>query len=306
MSTLPCLFNDITEGVSGFVTEGDVGGLLKNVAHGAANSAAKVTGSLSYGISKATVFDKYNDKRLMLRKQRGDGSKEYLVDGLKGLGFGVFQGLTSIVTETYEGVSTEGFSGLFSGLTWGLIGTVSKPAIGVLDLATAAATAVKESSRSRNRELPGRLRLPRLVQSADGHLPNYTQAESRGQHLMRRLASSSRSEDLFLAHHLLRNCPGECLLHLFITSGGVYVCSSFNQEDQDLSVIKEVSFEQLVRARCLFLEENKCYLQLEGQDSSSRKRPQVRCDDERLAQQVCQEINDARELYEEHLQAVFD
>ena len=42
--------NDISEGVSGLVSDGNVGGLFKNVAHGAANSAAKVTGSLSYGI----------------------------------------------------------------------------------------------------------------------------------------------------------------------------------------------------------------------------------------------------------------
>ena len=34
--------NDLSEGVSGLVSDGNVGGLLKNVAHGAANSAAKV------------------------------------------------------------------------------------------------------------------------------------------------------------------------------------------------------------------------------------------------------------------------
>ena len=33
--------NDISEGVSGLVSDGNVGGLFKNVAHGAANSAAK-------------------------------------------------------------------------------------------------------------------------------------------------------------------------------------------------------------------------------------------------------------------------
>merc|ERR1719422_1459992 len=42
--------NDISEGVSGLVSDGNVGGLFKNVAHGAANSAAKVTGSLSAGL----------------------------------------------------------------------------------------------------------------------------------------------------------------------------------------------------------------------------------------------------------------
>ena len=33
--------NDLSEGVSGLVSDGNVSGLIKNVAHGAANSAAK-------------------------------------------------------------------------------------------------------------------------------------------------------------------------------------------------------------------------------------------------------------------------
>lgn len=36
------LVNDVTTGISGLVTEGNVGGLLKNVTHGASNSLAKV------------------------------------------------------------------------------------------------------------------------------------------------------------------------------------------------------------------------------------------------------------------------
>ena len=35
--------NDLSEGVAGFVSDGNVGGLIKNVAHGAANSTAKVS-----------------------------------------------------------------------------------------------------------------------------------------------------------------------------------------------------------------------------------------------------------------------
>lgn len=37
------LFNDVTEGLSGLISEGNVGGLLKNVAHGVSNSTAKVS-----------------------------------------------------------------------------------------------------------------------------------------------------------------------------------------------------------------------------------------------------------------------
>lgn len=36
------LFNDVTEGISGLIKDGNFGGLLKNVTHGVSNSAAKV------------------------------------------------------------------------------------------------------------------------------------------------------------------------------------------------------------------------------------------------------------------------
>ena len=60
-------------------------------------------------------------------------------------------------SETYIGVANEGITGFFTGLGWGLVGTVTKPAIGVLDLATGAATAVKESSKSFYKLIPPRL-----------------------------------------------------------------------------------------------------------------------------------------------------
>ena len=36
------LVNDVTEGISGLISDGNVGGLLKNVTHGVSNSTAKV------------------------------------------------------------------------------------------------------------------------------------------------------------------------------------------------------------------------------------------------------------------------
>ena len=53
-----------------------------------------------------------------------DKSKEHLVAGLKGLGYGMLGGLTSIVLETYDGVANEGVTGFFTGLGWGLVGTI--------------------------------------------------------------------------------------------------------------------------------------------------------------------------------------
>ncbi len=222
--------NDLSEGVSGLVSDGNVGGLLKNVAHGAANSAAKVTGSLSAGLSKATVDQRYDEKRLMLRRPKVTGaekSKEHLVAGIKGLGFGVLGGLTSVVTETYDGVSHDGVSGFFTGLGWGLVGTLSKPAIGVLDFASGTATAIKEANRSSSRQLPRRLRPPRLVVGAGGCMPAYSERDGAGQELLYRMNGRDHSE-IFVAHEQLRS--GEEDLHVLVTSERVLVFSMASQE----------------------------------------------------------------------------
>ena len=106
--------NDLSEGVSGLI-DGDLGGLVKNVTHGAANSAAKVTGSLSHGLSKVSLDSKYDEKRLMIKRKHSDGGKQHLVAGLKGLGFGVLGGLTSVITEPIEGAASDGVSGFLTG-----------------------------------------------------------------------------------------------------------------------------------------------------------------------------------------------
>lgn len=82
------------------------------------------------------------------------------------------------------GVSNDGFGGLFTGFGKGLVGTVTKPAVGVLDLATGAASAVRDSSRSSSKEIPKRIRPPRLVIGPGGILPRYSEKQGRGQELL--------------------------------------------------------------------------------------------------------------------------
>ena len=51
------LINDVTTGISGLVTEGNVGSLLKNVTHGATNSFAKVRFGVFFNICH--LFGRY-------------------------------------------------------------------------------------------------------------------------------------------------------------------------------------------------------------------------------------------------------
>ena len=61
---------------------------------------------------------------------------------------------------------------------------VTKPTVGILDLATGAASAVRDSSRSSLKENPRRIRPPRLVVGPGGILPPYSERQGRGQEIL--------------------------------------------------------------------------------------------------------------------------
>ncbi|XP_038387902.1 vacuolar protein sorting-associated protein 13D isoform X12 [Canis lupus familiaris] len=139
------LLNDVSEGVTGLIKYGNVGGLIRNVTHGVSNSAAKFAGTLSDGLGK-TMDNRHQSEREYIRYHAAT-SGEHLVAGIHGLAHGIIGGLTSVITSTVEGVKTEGgVSGFISGLGKGLVGTVTKPVAGALDFASETAQAVRDTA----------------------------------------------------------------------------------------------------------------------------------------------------------------
>ncbi|EDW76798.1 uncharacterized protein Dwil_GK18894 [Drosophila willistoni] len=174
--------NDLSEGVSGLIFEGSVKSLVKNVAHGISNSTAKLTETLSDSLGKVVLDEHDNEARQRILEIQTNSSSSHLAAGLKGFGFGLLGGVTSIVRHTYDGAQSEGVPGFLSGLGKGIVGTVTKPIIGMLDLASETASAVRETSRDAHRNSPGRKRLPRCVTGAPGGLlPLYSSRQSKGQ-----------------------------------------------------------------------------------------------------------------------------
>jgi len=255
------------------------------------------------------------------------------------LSFKHFSYLTISASETYIGVANEGITGFFTGLGWGLVGTITKPAIGVLDLATGAATAVKESSKSVYKLLPPRLRPPRLVLGAGGSMPNYTRKTALGQELLHKMNGRNYSE-IFVAHEQLR--AGHEDLQILISTQRIIVFSqaseaetnnsqmdtSHRDSNENSTVVSRkpaskqvltISHSDLVCARIVSHQDSNVnaqnnqrhYIELmvraEGvphQIADQQKRPQVRCDNERIARAVVQDINYARNMHEEMTQAV--
>lgn len=133
--------NDLSEGMSSLLKEGNVGSLVMNVAHGISNSTAKLTETLSDGLGRVVLDEQDTETRqriLEVSTNTGGVSMmgDHLAAGFRGFGFGLLGGVTSIVKHTYDGAQSNGVSGFFKGFGIGIVGTVTKPVIGVLDLAS--------------------------------------------------------------------------------------------------------------------------------------------------------------------------
>ncbi|XP_076064677.1 vacuolar protein sorting 13D isoform X4 [Oratosquilla oratoria] len=303
---------DVSEGVSELVHGGNLGGLVLNVTHGMANSTAKVTGSLSDAVGHVTMDDRHEEYRQKLRNLQVVTSSDHFMAGLKGLGLGLYGGLTSIVYQTYTGAASEGLPGFFSGFAKGMVGTVTKPAIGFLDLATGTASAVRDTSKNPSQKLPPRTRKPRLVIGLNGMMPSYSTGQAAGQELL--LTFDPSQTEVFLGHEILREGPED--LKVLISSEQVRV---FSQNDPGLTPVLTVYYRDLYQCQPIVLnvlEEQKHYIELTmkadkldisgvpGPSEIACKRPKVRCDTRAIACKVAQQINYARNLHEELHQTV--
>lgn len=221
--------NDLSEGVSSLLKEGNVKSLVKNVTHGISNSTAKLTETLSDGVGRVVFDEQFTETRQRILEVStaigGNSTGDHLVAGLKGFGFGLLGGVTSIVKHTYNGAQAEGFPGFITGLGKGIVGTVTKPMIGVLDLASETANAVRETSKSSSRILPDRKRPPRCVTGAPGGLlPAYSSLNSKGQqHLF--LINKRDFNEKFMAYEPCLLESKDSKLRLLVSTENIWVFS---------------------------------------------------------------------------------
>ncbi|XP_006885807.1 PREDICTED: vacuolar protein sorting-associated protein 13D [Elephantulus edwardii] len=294
------LLNDVSEGVTGLIKYGNVGGLIRNVTHGVSNSAAKFAGTLSDGLGK-TMDNRHQSEREYIRYHAAT-SGEHLVAGIHGLAHGIIGGLTSVITSTVEGVKTEGgVSGFISGLGKGLVGTVTKPVAGALDFASETAQAVRDTATlSGPRTQAQRVRKPRCCTGPQGLLPRYSESQAEGQEQLFKLTDNIQDE-FFIA---VENIDSYCVL---ISSKAVYFLKSGDYVDRE-AIFLEVKYDDLYH--CLVSKDHgKVYVQVTKKavntssgvsiPGPSHQKPMVHVKSEVLAVKLSQEINYAKSLYYE-------
>lgn len=205
--------------------------------------------------------------------------------------------MTSLVKHSYEGAAAEGVAGFLAGVGKGLVGTVTKPVIGVLDLAAETAAALRETSR-RAGGAPRRLRAPRLAAGGAGGaagaapLPRYCPALAEGAALL--LALPAREPDeRFVAYRTIRDTPHD--IRALLSDAYLRIVTCKHGAPQ---VVMETQLGNLVSCAALqaggawFVE-----LGVRGAGAEALRRPRVQCDSAELAAWLARHAAAASQLH---------
>jgi len=172
--------------------------LLKNSVYGLFNTISKITGAVGKGFASLSLDDEYLANRQYRQRKKPRHLGEGLFMGVKGLGMGIFDGVTGIVRKPVEGAIHGGASGFAKGMVQGVVGAAIKPITGAMDFATRTTEGVKNTTNL-FLETP-RVRPPRAFAQRGKVLTEYNFDESEGRFAVEVTHKACFKEDTYVYH----------------------------------------------------------------------------------------------------------
>jgi vacuolar protein sorting-associated protein 13A/C len=118
----------IAKGASSFV---------RKSVFGFSDSMAKITGSMSKGLAAATLDKEFQDQRRMSKARNRPKHALYgITSGGSAFAASLASGIGGLARHPLQGAEKDGFQGFMRGVGKGVLGVVTKPAIGAFDLAS--------------------------------------------------------------------------------------------------------------------------------------------------------------------------
>lgn len=293
------LYTDFIDSVSSVLTNGDLTEFLSNLTHGVANSASKLTGSLSNELTELTLDDRHQETRETIRTNFNSGSIDHFIGGALGFAVGIVGGLTSVVSQTYRGFNEQGLSGAFSGLGKGAIGTVSKPVVGILDLANGVASAIRDTSKTLDKmEIP-RVRETRCCSTPGALLTPFSRSDSEGQKILYQVNNFNLNEK-FMAMEQLDNA-NEPLIGLVTNDRVIFI----NNGSYEFHTIYQVTFNELIGMR-IIEDKGKLYIELnlENPETGEKKNPLIKCENKYIFNSFANKVRFSKASYDETKYAI--
>lgn len=186
----------IAKGASSFV---------KKSVFGFSDSMAKFTGSMSKGLSAATLDKEFQDQRRNTRSRNRPKHALYgITAGGNAFANSLASGLGGLARHPIQGAEKEGALGFMKGVGKGLLGVPTKAAIGAFDLASNMAEGVRNTTTVFDQEGLDRVRLTRFI-GTDGIVRPYSQREALGQFWLKTLDNGKYFNEDYIAHLELQN-----------------------------------------------------------------------------------------------------
>ena len=178
------------------------GGLsfMKKSIFGISDSFSKFTGSISKGLSAATMDRAFQDKRRIKRSRNRPKHALYgLTSGANSFMDGIASGVTGLALAPVRGANQEGAIGFFKGLGKGIVGLPTKTAIGFFDLANSVSEGVRNTTTVFDGNAIDSVRPPRFI-AYDEIVRPYSQREAQGQAWLKVVNNGEFFRDSYLAH----------------------------------------------------------------------------------------------------------
>ncbi|CZT04223.1 related to vacuolar protein sorting-associated protein VPS13 [Rhynchosporium graminicola] len=173
---------------------------VKKSVFGVSDSFSKVTGSIAKGLAEATMDKQFQDRRRMTRSRNRPKHALYGVTaGANSFVSSLASGVGGLARKPLEGAEQEGLTGFFKGVGKGAIGFVTKPAIGVFDLASNVSEGIRNTTTVFDGDGLDRVRLTRFI-GTDGIVRPYSQREALGQFWLKQLDNGKYFNEMYIAH----------------------------------------------------------------------------------------------------------
>ncbi|KAF6839500.1 vacuolar protein sorting-associated protein vps13 [Colletotrichum musicola] len=174
--------------------------LVKKSVYGFSDSFSKFTGSLSKGLAAATLDKQFQDRRRITRARNRPKHALYGVTaGANSLFTSAASGVGGLVRKPLEGAEQEGALGFFKGIGKGVVGFATKPAIGVLDMASNVSEGIRNTTTVFDGSELDRVRPARFVPS-DGIVRPFNAREALGQSWLKQVDNGKYFNENYIAH----------------------------------------------------------------------------------------------------------
>jgi len=188
-----------TRGLGTGIAKG-AAGFMKKTVFGFSDSFTKFTSSVGKGLSAATLDEGYQNRRRMAQRRNKPRNGIYgAVYGADAFATSVASGIGGVVMRPIEGAGTDGIVGFFKGVGKGLVGAVTKPVVGVFDLASNVSEGIRNTTTVFDPLDRDRVRQPRHI-PADGVLIPYDARAANGQWFMKELGDGAYRNEFYVAH----------------------------------------------------------------------------------------------------------